>query len=298
LGAPKHILFIVNSATVDSSLQDFRRMVEKHLDHIQYEFDIKFTEKPGDAILFASSAQELGSSICVAVGGDGTVNHVAQSIIGTDIVLGIIPMGSGNGLARHLKISTSAKKAFQVLNHGKIMNMDTGVINSIPFVNIAGAGFDARVANRYSLSGERGFKTYFRIIISEYLNYKPRTFLMDIDGKEVEKKAIFVNFANSSQFGYNTVIAPKAKVNDGLLDLVIVKRFPLQEIPRTTHLLYSHKIDQSEYVEVHQVRKVILERNKGRKVNIDGEAITMDKTLNINVVPSSLQVMAPPDTMH
>jgi len=298
LGTLKHIRFIINSATVDKSYHEFRTLVEQNLDKSLYDYDIKFTERPGDTQQLSASARDLGTSICVAVGGDGTVNQVAQSIIGTGVTMGIIPLGSGNGLARHLKIPVSIKKAFHVLNHYKVMEIDTCKMNGIPFVNIAGAGFDARVANRYALSGERGFKSYFKIIFSEYLNYNPRAFRLIINKETIDREAIFISFANSSQFGYNTVIAPQARINDGLLDIVVVKRFPIQEIPRTTHLLYSHKIDHSEYVEVFQASEVILERNKGRKVNIDGEAMSMDKKLKVNLVPKSLPVIVPEETTY
>jgi YegS/Rv2252/BmrU family lipid kinase len=289
----KHITFIANSLAVSASYSEFNNLVEKHLDRSVYDYNIHFTEKEGDAERFAFDSVSRSSSVLVAVGGDGTVNEISRALIGTDTKLGIIPYGSGNGLARHLGIPLITRKAFEILNQGITTSIDTGTINNINFVNVAGAGFDAKVANRYAKSGERGFKSYFRIIVTEYLSYKPREFSITFNDRKIIRKAIFVSFANSSQFGYNTVIAPGASLKDGLIDLVIVKRFPSIEIPRAIHLLYTNKIDHSEYVERYRSDEITLERSKGQKVNIDGEAVNMGKSLQVKVNPLSMQVIVP-----
>jgi diacylglycerol kinase (ATP) len=289
----KHITFIANSLAISSGFSEFESLIKKHLNTEKYDYTLYLTGKAGDANRIASGAVDRKSSALVAVGGDGTINEISRAIIGTDTRLGIVPYGSGNGLARHLGIPLATKKAFDILNKGRTIPIDTGTINNMSFVNVAGAGFDARVANLYAKSGERGFKSYFRIVISEYLNYKPGEFKIIFDDKEITTKAIFVTFANSSQFGYNTVIAPGASVTDGMLDLVIVKRFPSIEIPRAIHLLYTHKIDHSGYVERYRSKEIKLIRNKGRKVNLDGEAINMEGELQVKINPSSMQVLVP-----
>lgn len=289
----KHVTFIVNSLAVARSYKEFKSLVERYLDRSLYDYEIEFTGNKGDANRIARRSIESRSPVLVAVGGDGTVNEISPALIGTDTKLGIIPYGSGNGLARHLGIPLITKRAFEILNEGSVRSIDTATINDRPFINIAGAGFDARVANLYEKSGERGFKSYFCIVISEYLNYRPREFRLTFNDQVIERKAIFVTFANSSQFGYNTVIAPGASVTDGMLNLVIVKKFPSIEIPRAIHLLYTNKIDHWEYIETYRSKEILLERNKGRKVNIDGEAVSMDRSLSVKVNPASLQVIVP-----
>jgi diacylglycerol kinase (ATP) len=161
-----------------------------------------------------------------AVGGDGTVNEVGRALVHSEAVLAIIPVGSGNGLARHLGIPVGLKKGIKALNHAYPIVIDTGKINDKIFLGVAGIGFDAHIAHKFALFGKRGFFSYCQVASREFSLYAPQSYFITIDGKQITKKAFILTFANSSQYGNNFLIAPKARVSDGYLDLVIIDDIP------------------------------------------------------------------------
>ncbi len=273
-----------------------QKAIDKHLfnvlDRDKFDYSLEYTEKQGHATKLSTKAVEDGYKLIVAVGGDGTVNEVARPLIGSEITLGIIPSGSGNGLARHLGISTETDRAIKIINDGLVREIDTVKANDQMFLSIAGIGFDALVAEKFAGQKYRGFFKYLFISMTEYFPYKPQKFKMFIDGKKIEREALFISFANSDQFGYNTSIAPKAKIDDGLIDVCIVKKFPVWVSPFLAPMLLSKKIDQTPYVEIIRTKEVYLDR-KNRITNLDGEPVKLKKKLHIRVVPRSLKVIVP-----
>jgi YegS/Rv2252/BmrU family lipid kinase len=207
--------------------------------------------------------------------------------------LGIIPVGSGNGLARHLGIPLSVSKAIQLINEGHYQLIDTATVNEKPFISIAGVGYDALIARKFANSKKRGFSNYLRIVVQTFIKYKPKKYFIHMDGNTIKSRALFVSFANSNQFGYHAQIAPKAKLNDGLLDICIAQKPKLFEMPLIANLVLLKMIDKSPHVKVIPAKEIIIERKKGKYVNIDGEALQMEKKLNVKIVPSSLKVIIP-----
>jgi diacylglycerol kinase (ATP) len=293
--AKRKITFIVNPASGSnrSRSQEIPDLIEKHLDHLIFEWNIVYNSEVGRGICLSREAAEQGIDIVIAVGGDGTVNEVARGLSGTKAVLGIIPSGSGNGLARYLGIPTDLAQAIGVLNSGKSIKIDTVSINESLFLSIAGVGFDALVADKFAQSNRRGFFSYFRIASREYPYYKPRKYIMDIDGQIIKRRALFISFANSDQFGYNTTIAPTADISDGLMDVCIVKKIPMFKAPLVATMLIAKKIDQSRYVEIIKAKQVSLRRRKNEVINIDGEPVILTRDLFIKVNPLALQVIVP-----
>jgi YegS/Rv2252/BmrU family lipid kinase len=291
----QQITFIINpaSGTNRNHSRDFTELVEKHLDRSLFEWNLINTNEAGQAITFSKEASEQGKDIVVAVGGDGTVNEVARGLVGSDVKLGIIPCGSGNGLARFLGIPVDVAQAINILNSGKSSSIDTVSINENLFLSIAGVGFDALVADKFAQAHRRGFLSYFRIATSEYLFYKPRKYFLDIDGQVIKRRALFISFANSDQFGYNTTIAPTADISDGMIDVCIVKKIPLFKAPWTAHMLLAKKIDQSNYVEIIKAKYVNLRRRKNEVINIDGEPVLLTRDLVIRVNPLAQKVIVP-----
>ncbi len=165
--------------------------------------------------------------LVVAVGGDGTVNEVASAIVGSDAIFGIVPYGSGNGLSRFLGISMNAEKAIKNLGSGNIEIIDSARLNGQPFFNMAGMGFDAHISEVFSHGKKRGFLTYIKSSFEEIYKYKPQLYHLEIDGKTYEREAFMLSFANSSQYGNNAHISPHASVQDGLLDVCVIKQFPV-----------------------------------------------------------------------
>ncbi len=289
----KKILFIINPVSGGRSSKKIPDKIKSGIDTNKYSFEIQFTERAGHARLLATEALDKKTDVIVAVGGDGTMNEVASCLIHGDSLLGIIPVGSGNGLARHLGIPLAVSKAIQLINKGHYQLIDTAMVNDKSFISIAGVGYDALIARRFRESKKRGFTSYLKIIAGSFLTYKPKKYKVTSNGKTLITKALFISFANSNQFGYNAQIAPKAKLNDGLLDICIAQKPSLFEMPLIANLVLLKMIDKSPHVNIIPAKEVVIERKKGRYVNVDGEALKMDKKLNVKVIPSSLKVIIP-----
>ncbi len=285
-------LFIVNPFSGVGRQKGIEKYLAKKLDNSKFDFSLVYTERPRHATELCEKAIKNDFNLIVAVGGDGTVNEVARALVGTNIPLGLIPSGSGNGLARHLKIPINPNKAIGILNKFNSKKIDTVEVNDRFFVSIAGVGFDAFVAKKFSGQKRRGFFKYAQIAISEYFRYQPKKFILTIDGEKLERKALFISIANSDQFGYNTSISPKAKIDDGLMDICIMKKIPMWKTIFLTPLLFSRKIDRSSYLEIIRARQVdILQKKK--RINLDGESVKMSKSLHFKVKPKSLTVVVP-----
>ncbi len=290
----KKIVFIVNPISGGRRGTNLSSIINNGIDKNKFDFKIQLTEYAGHASKISKQLVEEKTDIIVAVGGDGTINEVASQMIGSNSILGIIPRGSGNGLARHLGIPRLASKAIDLINTTNTTKIDTATINDLPFISIAGLGFDAHVAKLFAGSKRRGFLTYFKIIAENYHEYKPKKYILNFDsGKTIETKAFFISFANSNQFGFNTSIAPNAKLNDGKLDICIVKKPFLVEIPLIANLLLLRKINLSPHVEIIPASSLKIQQTKNFVANVDGEAIKLGKELNIQVKPLSLNIIIP-----
>jgi YegS/Rv2252/BmrU family lipid kinase len=287
----RKICFIHNPISGTRRIGKLEDLIRDHLDLDKFDYAIRETARPKDAMKLASEAVRDGFEIVVAVGGDGTINEVLQGMGSNPVILGILPVGSGNGLARHLGIPLEPEKAIRTLNHMNLKNIDIATINGYPFISIAGLGFDARVANQYNKLKKRGLIGYTRIIAREYFRYREREFVLSFNDMQIKRKALLLSVANSNQFGYNTIIAPQAQSDDGLLEIVITRKFPFRELPRMVGLLFTGKIDQSPYIETYKTREIFVLRKRGKRVNIDGEAVRMGREIFIRIQPSFLQVI-------
>lgn len=288
------LLFIVNPFSGVGRQKKIENVIQQQLDSTRFSYEVRYTERPQHATEMARAAVEQHShDAIVAVGGDGTVGEVAAALIGTEVPMGIVPCGSGNGLARNLKIPLTPASAVASLNAFHRMAIDTVDVNGTPFVSIAGIGFDAMVARKMKLAKKRGLAAYTGIVIVDYPTSKPVDFRLTIDGKEVEKKAWFISFANSNQFGYNTAIAPLAELDDGLLDVCIVDKIPLAHLPLTAPLVYMNHFELSQHVEILKAREVVVHNNDYGWVNVDGEGMRLGKELRFRIHEHTLQIITP-----
>lgn len=285
------VCFIYNPISGVRRLKSLEDLVRQNLDLNRFDYTIQVTSSPKDAMRLATTAVQDDFDIIVAVGGDGTINEIVQGMGNTPLMLGIIPTGSGNGLARHLEIPLEPEKAIKLINNLNTRTIDIASINGYPFASIAGLGFDARVANKYRKLKKRGFYGYFRVVMMEFFRYREREYTLSFNDQKINRRALLLSIANSNQFGYNTIIAPTAKPDDGLLDIVIVKKFPLSEIPRMIGLLFTGKIDQSSYIESYKTTEIFIVRKRGKRVNIDGEAIKMGKEISVRIQPAAIKVI-------
>ena len=254
------------------------------------EFDIFVIEKPGDRqeiLLNALSGRY--TSVAVA-GGDGTVNFAAAFLAGKEIPLAIIPMGSGNGLARHLGIPHDLSKALLLIKEGRVRKIDAAYINEKAFFCTAGVGFDAHIGKLFAGSQRRGLRTYAEITIRQLRLFKPSVYCLEIDGIRSEHEAFLITFANASQYGGNAFIAPRADISDGLLDICIFRPFPfLRGIPLAIRL-FNKTIHHSKDVSIVRGRHIILRRGSCGPVQYDGEPDMMGTVLEIRIEPGSLNV--------
>ena len=289
----KRIIFIVNPISGVSKKGQLVKQIKSTIDDSKFEYEIIYTEGPGHATEICQEYTAIQTDTIVAVGGDGSVNEVAKGLVGSDTSLGIIPAGSGNGLAHHLKIPVNYRKAIELINKHRVIKIDTGSINDKLFISIAGIGFDGFVAEKFSHGSRRGFLSYARIVAEEYPTYKPKTYKININGKIINTKALFIGFANSDQFGYGTSIAPHAKIDDGLLDVIIMQKPLVIEIPILASLLYWRKIDLWKNIEIIKASELTVEMEKERWVNVDGEPMVLGKRLHIKVHPQSLNIVVP-----
>ncbi len=290
----RNLLFIVNPISGIGRQKKIETLLEQTIDRGLFDYTVRYTERIHHGTDLAKEAVEQGCfDAIVAVGGDGSVNDVVSGLVGSNLALGIIPCGSGNGLARNLKIPLTPTHAIEAINHYKIAEIDTIYLNDRVVASIAGIGFDARVARRMKQTKVRGLQAYAKIILTDYPTYKEHTYRLNIDGNEIERKAWFISFANSNQFGYNTAIAPLAQLDDGLIDVCIVDRIPLLHLPMTAPLLYLNHFELSQHVEYFKAHEVTVYNNEEKWVNIDGEGERIGTELHFRNVRKSLKVLVP-----
>ncbi|MGV3705891.1 MAG: diacylglycerol/lipid kinase family protein [Arcticibacter sp.] len=287
----KNILFVINPISGGKSKRNFPLLAKQHLDTDVYNADFILTAYAGHAYELAKKAAEEGADVVVAVGGDGTINEVGTALIGTGTKMGIIPCGSGNGLARSLNIPLSWKAAVMQLNGFRSRPIDTGILNEYRFFNMAGTGFDAHISNEFASLKGRGFVGYVKKAFSEVLNYQSRHYRLTIDGDVYEREAFMISFANSSQYGNNAYIAPAALLDDGIIDICIIKPFPLYLFISMGLRMFAKTSEQSRYVEIIKGRSVRIESVTNTLVHIDGEAKKIEKEISISVDPLSLSVL-------
>jgi diacylglycerol kinase (ATP) len=287
-------LFIINPISGGKKKDKVPELIEKHLDAEALTPVIVFSDSVSHARQIAMDAVNT-FEVIVAVGGDGTVNEIASGIVGTETRLGIIPFGSGNGLARFLKIPMDAEKAIKTLVAGPVEAIDSATLNGKPFFNMAGMGFDAHIAEVFSHNKKRGFITYIKSSFEEIKRYKPQLYLLEIDGKKLEREAFMLSFANSSQYGNNAHISPHASVQDGLIDVCVIKQFPWWRFVEMGIRMITKTTDNTKYLEIIRGKHIVVKRSGAGPVHLDGEPHIEGADITIDVVPGSLNVIVGAD---
>lgn len=287
----KKLLFVINPISGGKEKSDFERRSGQFLDTDLFDAQYRFTEKPGHAADLTKEAVDDHYDVVVAVGGDGTINEVAKTLVNTSVVLGIVPEGSGNGLAGYLGIPMVMKDAILMLNKFRMKQIDSGKLNGHCFFNMAGIGFDAVISDRFDKDSIRGPFGYMKTVVSEIGHYKAETYQFVIDGKEYEEEAFMISLANSPQYGNNAYVSPDASVSDGLLDVCIVKPFPLFLLPKMLFHLFSRTTDKSGFVDIIRGREILVKREKEGYVHVDGQPICLGKELRASINPNSLYII-------
>jgi diacylglycerol kinase (ATP) len=288
------ILFFINPISGTKRKDNLPEQIVQLVDHSKYDVEIYVTKYKGEATELVPQKLAAGYTRFVAVGGDGTVNEIAKALVDTNGVLGIVPIGSGNGLARHLKIPLNLEKSIELINSNSYEAIDYGRINDVPFFCTCGVGFDAKIGYEFAVATKRGFFTYVKTTIREFFSYKPKKYKITIDNKlTLKSRAFLITFANASQYGNNAYIAPKADIQDGKLDICILSPFRLYSGVSIGIRLFAKTMDRSSLMNTMKAEKVVLTRRKKGVVHFDGEPCIMGKKLKIRIVPAGLKVIIP-----
>ncbi|MFN6945812.1 MAG: diacylglycerol/lipid kinase family protein [Cytophagaceae bacterium] len=288
------ILFIVNPSSGTGNKRVIPSGIYSYLNGKKFQPHIEFTAYPGHATEITCKALEMGIKKIVAVGGDGTVNEIARVLLNKDISLGILPQGSGNGLARHLNIPIDLKKSIELLNNCREIKIDSGVVNERPFFCTSGVGFDAHIGSIFASKIRRGLRTYISSSVQEFFSYKPSEYSLFVNGEKIKTKAFLITFANSSQYGNNACISPYADIQDGLLDVCVLEPFPKRKALSIGLRLFNKNMHACSYLKIIQSREVVLHREEAGFIHLDGEPYKMGPELSFSSVPSSLKVLVPP----
>ena len=288
----KKMLVIVNPISGVGRQKKIERLLKDNLNQDIYDYEVRYTERIHHGTELARQGAMEGFDIVTAVGGDGSVNDVITGIHGSDATLGIIPCGSGNGLARCMKIPLTPALAIRVLNQNNQGLIDTITLNDTHYIaSIAGIGFDAFIARLMKSAKVRGFSAYLNLILREYPTYESKDYTLVIDGQEIRRTSWFTTFANSNQFGYNAAVAPQAKLDDGLIDISIVDKIPIEHVPITGPLIYANHFELSQHVEMFKAHEVWVAGNVDKWVNIDGEGENIGPELHFVNHQQSLKIL-------
>lgn len=290
------IFFIINPIAgkgkgkiVESQIQQF--FASKNID-----FKTFLTDKVGHATELTKEIINQNPTIIVACGGDGTINEVAQALIGTDVALGIIPIGSGNGLAANLHIPKAIEKIFNVIIKAKQKKIDVGKINETYFFSNMGLGIDAEVIHQYSQKKTRNFIGYVSASTKSLFNYRPKSFKIELQNDEIlEDDFYFLLCSNSNEAGYGISFTPKAQLNDGKLDLIAVKKINFIQQMMFSFFVFNKNLEKMKAAKVRQIKSIKFESNQENIVaQIDGEAVIINnKIIDVTVLSNALNVIIP-----
>lgn len=290
----KKAVFVINLNSGTSSKAAIPGLIENTIDKEKFDYEIVVTQYAGHASEIASRAKDEGKDIVVAVGGDGTVNEVARAIVHSGTALGIIPCGSGNGLARHLLLPMNVKKAIEVLNECEIRALDYGIINGYPFFCTCGMGFDAFVSQKFAEAGKRGPITYVENVLREGLKYQPETYILQDENGTIKYKAFLISCANASQYGNNAYIAPQASMSDGLMDVIIMEPFDVFEAPQISIDMFNKTLDKSSKIKTFKCRKLHIHRSKPGAIHYDGDPAMTGEDIDVELVPNGINIVVNP----
>ena len=291
-------MLIVNPISGTGSKEGVEDLVRGRLAGAGIDVEARFTGARGDATRIASEAAARGFGSVLACGGDGTINETARALCGTDTILGILPAGSGNGLARHVGVPVDIDKALDIITGGNVMQADYGTANGNPFFCAFGLGFDAAVSHRFARQSRRGVLSYIKSTLEEYLRFRPQTYTVSANGKLLTERAFLIAVCNASQWGNNAYIAPDASITDGLLDIVVVHSGTPIDAAVMGMDIFTGYINKNTMVRAFRAPAAVISRNAPGEAHIDGEPVSMGDILDIKCHRRALRIFAPLDRGH
>ena len=290
------IIFIINPIAGKGKGLMIETEIQSYFNQKNVEFETFLTESIGHATEITNQVLTKNPDIIVACGGDGTINEVAQALVGSNVALGIILIGSGNGLAANLHIPKTTEKAFETILNAKINKIDAGKINENYFFSNMGLGIDADVINNYAQTKTRNFLGYVTASTKAIFNFQPKKFNIELDNEHtLDDDFYFVFCSNSNEAGYGISFSPNAKLNDGKLDFLAVKKLNfIQQIQFSANVL-GKRIEKMKQAKVLQVNSVKFNSKQTKTIaQVDGEAVIFNqKSIEVSIVPNALNVIVP-----
>ena len=288
----KTIYVIINPV---SGTKSKKGLPEKTMTIDPHDFDVHMfmTGYEGHASQIAKDAVDKNVDYVIAVGGDGTINEVARMLVGTDIIFGIIPSGSGNGLARDLHIPMNHQKAIEIIKENNVKKIDYGIANDNIFFCTCGVGFDAQVSEKVLNQSSRGKLMYAKSMIDVFYNFKPEKYKVTSDDQVFEDEAFLVTCANASQYGNDSFIAPHADIQDGKMNIAILKPLSVLNATQTAIQLMSKNIGNNSKLVEMITSEVLIEREREGVMHLDGNAIQTGKDISVRIINKGLNVLVP-----
>lgn len=291
----KKLLYIVNPISGTQRKHGITELAQTYTDKEKFDVEIASTQYAGHATLIAEQAAKDGYDVIVAVGGDGTVNEVGRALVNTSSALGIIPCGSGNGLARHLCIPLNPRKAIDIINQCVVHQLDYGTINDRPFFCTCGVGFDAFISERFASSNRRGLLTYVENTLKSGLQYKPQLYTIKDDSGKETCRAFLIACANASQYGNDAYIAPYASMKDGLLDVVVMEPFNAIEAPQVVFQLFNGQLPKNSHVKTFKASHLSISREGDGVAHYDGDPFWTGSDIDIRLHKHAFNVVVNPN---
>ena len=293
MAGKRKILAVINPISGTSNKEFMPETIARCIDPDKFDVVVRFTQHASHATLLTEEAIKEGFYGVIAVGGDGTINEVAAALRDSSTALGIIPCGSGNGLARHLGIPMNVEKALEIINLDNIEALDYCTANDRPFVCTCGVGFDAPVSQKFAEAKKRGPLSYIQKTLVEYLKYRCKTYSIEMNDRVVTEKAFVIACGNASQYGNNAFITPRASMHDGLIDVTVIHPFTPLDTAVLGVLLFTRHIDQDTNINTFRTSELTIHRPKPDVMHIDGEPIMMDADIHIKCHKAGIKIFLP-----
>ena len=293
MAGKRKILAVINPISGTSNKEFMPETIARCIDPDKFDVVVRFTQHASHATLLTEEAIKEGFYGVIAVGGDGTINEVAAALRDSSTALGIIPCGSGNGLARHLGIPMNVEKALEIINLDNIEALDYCTANDRPFFCTCGVGFDAHVSQKFAEARKRGPLSYIQKTLVEYLKYRCKTYSIEMNDRVVTEKAFVIACGNASQYGNNAFITPRASMHDGLIDVTVIHPFTPLDTAVLGVLLFTRHIDQDTNINTFRTSELTIHRPKPDVMHIDGEPIMMDADIHIKCHKAGIKIFLP-----
>lgn len=290
------MMLIINPISGTAGKAGLEQKVAERLEPLGYEVDVRFTERAGHATELAAEAVAGGYAGVLAAGGDGTINETARALCDTDVPLGIIPAGSGNGLARHINIPIDPELSLGVIEQLHTIPVDYGSVNGAPFFCTMGVGFDAAVSHRFATQGKRGKMMYVKSMLEIYRNYKSEVYTLSANGHVFTERAFVVAVANASQYGNNAYIAPTASISDGLLDVTVIHSGSILDTAQVGLDMMTGYLNKNVNITTFRTPSVVIYRNSEGPAHIDGEPLILSDILDVRCHKHALKMFVPKET--